>query len=298
MQSRKHALTGDGPSWVSSEERGSALLLRFLLWVARTLGRSSARLLLYPICLYYLLFAPRERRASRGYLHRVLGKPSTLRDTFRHMHTFAATLLDRAYLLSGRYDLFEVHRHGDDIVVDMNARGQGCFMLGAHLGNFEVLHAFGRGQPDLKVTLVMYEEASRQFNAVMRTIDPTHVQSVIALGRVDSILNIETALRRGEFIGMLADRSLRNDRLHECDFLGGRARFPLGPFRIARMLAVPVILMFCLYRGGARYDIHFERLVEPGEATPTEAVERYARRLEHYCRLSPYNWYNFYDFWA
>jgi predicted LPLAT superfamily acyltransferase len=24
---------------------------------------------------------------------------------------------------------------------------------------------------------------------------------------------------------------------------------------------------------------------------------RFAERLEHYCRLAPYNWFNFYDFW-
>jgi predicted LPLAT superfamily acyltransferase len=27
-------------------------------------------------------------------------------------------------------------------------------------------------------------------------------------------------------------------------------------------------------------------------------TQRYADRLEHYCRLAPDNWFNFYDFWA
>jgi predicted LPLAT superfamily acyltransferase len=26
-------------------------------------------------------------------------------------------------------------------------------------------------------------------------------------------------------------------------------------------------------------------------------LQRYAERLEHYCRIAPYNWFNFYDFW-
>jgi predicted LPLAT superfamily acyltransferase len=26
-------------------------------------------------------------------------------------------------------------------------------------------------------------------------------------------------------------------------------------------------------------------------------MRRYVARLEHYCRLAPYNWFNFYDFW-
>jgi len=64
------------------------------------------------------------------------------------------------------------------------------------------------------------------------------------------------------------------------------------------------VLMFGLYRGGARYDIHFERLPDIAGLPRSErgqAIERslqnYVERMEHYCRLAPYNWFNFYGFW-
>jgi predicted LPLAT superfamily acyltransferase len=28
-----------------------------------------------------------------------------------------------------------------------------------------------------------------------------------------------------------------------------------------------------------------------------EYVERFAGRLEHYCALAPFEWFNFYEFW-
>jgi predicted LPLAT superfamily acyltransferase len=34
------------------------------------------------------------------------------------------------------------------------------------------------------------------------------------------------------------------------------------------------------------------------DAMIRQCAERYAQRLEHYCRLAPFNWFNFYDFWA
>ena len=87
-------------------------------------------------------------------------------------------------------------------------------------------------------------------------------------------------------------------------FLGDPARFPLGPFRLAAMLDRPIVLMFGLYCGGNRYDIHFERLAAaPAEgpagrnALTEGSVRSYVARLEHYCRLAPYNWFNFYDYW-
>ena len=81
-------------------------------------------------------------------------------------------------------------------------------------------------------------------------------------------------------------------------FLGTPARFPTGPFRLAVLLRRPIVLMFGLYRGGNHYDIHFEAL-EPasGENALEQSLRRYVERLEHFCRLAPYNWFNFYDYW-
>jgi len=88
-------------------------------------------------------------------------------------------------------------------------------------------------------------------------------------------------------------------------FLGGEAAFPAAPFRIAALTGRPVILMLGLYRGGNRYDLHFETLIESAvlpRANRNEILEQwialYASRLEHYCREAPFNWFNFYPFWA
>jgi predicted LPLAT superfamily acyltransferase len=90
-----------------------------------------------------------------------------------------------------------------------------------------------------------------------------------------------------------------------CSFLGADAPFPAGPFILAALLQAPVVLFFALYRGGKRYEIHFESFAEriaadspPQAKHMREWVERYVARLEHYCRLAPYNWFNFYDFWG
>ena len=88
-------------------------------------------------------------------------------------------------------------------------------------------------------------------------------------------------------------------------FLGREAVFPAGPILLANALKVPVVLFFGLYMGGNRYQEHFELFADEinlGRASrPAELqawVTRYAARLEHYCRLAPYNWFNFFDFWG
>jgi predicted LPLAT superfamily acyltransferase len=119
------------------------------------------------------------------------------------------------------------------------------------------------------------------------------------------LLRVKESLDAGFFIGMLGDRVSGGDKTTQCQFLGASAVFPAGPILLAAMMHCPVILFFGLYRGGKRYDIYFEQFAEEiilnREHRLDEIqhwMQRYAERLEHYARLAPYNWFNFYPFWA
>jgi predicted LPLAT superfamily acyltransferase len=126
----------------------------------------------------------------------------------------------------------------------------------------------------------------------------------IRLGRPDTQLRVRECIERGEIVGMLGDRTLKSDKTVRCDFLGAPASFPQGPLLLAAILNAPVVLFFGLYLGGRRYAIHFEPFAEELHIGRQDRgaqlrpwIGRYAARLEHYCRLAPYNWFNFYDFW-
>ena len=292
------------PEWVRRPERSNTLALRVIVWVALKLGRPAARLLLYPVCLYFLIFSSASYAASKKYLRKVLAREPGIADAFRHCHAFAATVLDRVFLFNDQYARFDVRVHDEDILADLMARGEGCFLLGAHMGSFEIIRALGRRNTGVRISLVMYEENARKFHSVLGAINPGLHLQVISLGKIDSMLKVEAALKRGEIVGMLGDRTFQGEGTVVCRFLGEQARFPNGPFRLAAMLKRPMVLMFGLYRGGNRYDIYFERLADTWQ-TPRaardllleRALHRYVERLEYYCRDAPYNWYNFYDFW-
>ena len=289
--------------WMARQERGSLFLIRLIVGIARTLGRPVARLLLYPITAYFLLFSPRSVAASRDYLERVLPGPVGLRQQFRHYHTFAATILDRVFLLAGRYDLFDIRLHGAEVLTERLAAGHGCILLGAHVGSFEALRMLGL-ERQLPINVLMYEENAEKINSVLNVLNPRAAQCVIPIGGPESLLKVGEKLRQGELVGILGDRIAAGDKSVTVDFLGRPTRFPAGPLLIAGLLKAPVILGFGLYRGGNRYDLHFELL---GEEIPLPRHERmaqvqtwtqrYAERLEAMCRAAPYNWFNFYDYW-
>jgi predicted LPLAT superfamily acyltransferase len=289
--------------WLEQRERGSVIGIRLIVGLALWVGRPTARLVLYPICLYFLLFSAKPRAGSRKYLALVLKRPPSLADLFRHYFTFAAVVLDRFFLLKDRHELFETRIHGEEELLQTISLGQGCLLLGAHLGSFEILRARGANQVD--VGLMMYEDNARMVNSVAKAINPALVDSVIPLGRVDSLFKVQERMNRTSCVGMLGDRTLSEEGQIRVEFLGEAAFFPPAPFRIALALKRPVVLMLGLYRGGNRYELYFEKLFEPADvgrgkraAVIEDAVRLYAQRLEHYCRRAPYNWFNFYDFWS
>ncbi len=299
------------PAWATTGEHGSLLALRLMAWIALTLGRPAARLLLHPITLYFLCFAPLARRQSARYLGRALGRPARWRERYRHLHTFAATVLDRVYFVRGEAALFDLRVTGGELVDAALAQGRGAFLLGAHLGSFEALHASGARRPGLQVAMAMYPDNARKIQGILQALAPNFKLAIITVGRSGSTLAIRDVLDGGGLVGLLGDRCLgaESGRSHSIlmPFLGQPARFTDGPLRLAMLLRRPVIFMAGLYRGGKRYDLHFETLADFSlpMADPAErerclrrALADYVARLEQLCREAPYNWFNFYDYWC
>jgi predicted LPLAT superfamily acyltransferase len=268
-------------------------------------GRRGGRTVLYVIAAYFFLFAPRARRASKAYLQRVLGRRPSARDRFRQLMSFASTIHDRVYLLNDRFDLFDITVAGEDLMRQRMQAGDGAFLVGAHLGSFEVPRAIGRRQPGPRVAMVAYEGNAQKINAMMAAINPRLAAETVPLGSLEAMLKVRGLLDEGVFVGMLGDRTPGGEATQVVRFLGAPARFPIGPMRVAALLGAEAILMLGIYLGRNRYRVVFETLADFGGVGRTEresameaAVVRYARRLEEYCREYPYNWFNFYDFWA
>lgn len=290
--------------WQQLPERGSVTALRLIHWIALRLGRPAGRLALYPIIAYFLLLAPSPRRASRAYLRRVLGRDPGWLGVFRHFYVFAATILDRVYLLAGQFERFAIEVHNGPLLLDQVASGQGCLLLGSHLGSFEVLRVLGASYRRFPLKVLMNIAHNQAITRFLNTLNPELADTIIPIQGPETLLKVQDALADGYLIGTLGDRVVADDKRIRCRFLDGEAFFPAGPLLLAVMLQCPVILCFGLYRGGNRYDVYFERLAEritapsrQRQAVVAEWVQRYAERLEHYTREAPYNWFNFYPFW-
>ncbi len=287
------------PSWKAKAERGSAWLIHFIAWLARAIGRPSCRALLYPIVFYFVVTDATARRASREFLSAAHGRPARWIDVFRHIHCFAATLLDRVYMASGDFARFEVAVEGDELVAEALESGTGCMLLGSHLGSFDLMSLKNKVLHDRPVTILMHFDDRARVRRIAGVDDDQ--LSIIPLGRFDSYLRAYDVLVKGGIVVALADRTEGASSLHS-DFFGRAAPFPVGPHALAARAGARVLMGFGLYEGGSRYRIE---IVECGPAAAAGSrgaalqpvVDRYAALLEHYARRYPRNWFNFFSLW-
>ena len=290
-------------SWLRTPERGTAFALTLLIAICRLLGRGVTRLLIAPIVLYFVACAPQARRASRDYLRR-LGLPHGFRAVFGHFLRFAHVTLDRLFFVLGKRHGFAITRTGKGHLAALKQQRRGALLIGAHLGSFEAMRAMAT-EESLPLNIVGYFKNARLVNGILEKLNPSLAARVINVERnMAFMLALKERIDAGEMVALLADRVGLGDRVVEVDLFGAPALLPAGPYWLAASLRCPVYLTFGLFHEPNRYDLYCEPFAERIElargARDSEArvwAQRYAQRLEHYCRLAPDNWFNFYPVW-
>lgn len=305
------------PHWGRIAERGSIWGIRFTAACFRILGRRATLPLVYAVVTYFFLTDAPGRRASLAYLRRVhatpagrraVPRPPGLRESFLHYRTFALAIVDRLAIWFGRAEEFEFVSHGLDYIDGLAEQGRGALLLGAHLGSFDALRLLAR-RADRTVNVLMFTANAERINRVLREFAPEIEDRVISVdpSSVQSVFTIRERLRRGEHVAILADRIEigDRDRALRVPFLGGFVELPQAPILLAGLLGCPLVSIVALRDGPGRYRVHLDLLAERVElprenrtAVVAELLTSYARRLEHHCLASPYQWFNFFDYWG
>jgi predicted LPLAT superfamily acyltransferase len=266
-----------------------------------------ARFITFFAALYFMIRRGPERAASRLYLGRILGRRPSLLEIYWHFLSFSTVTLDRLYLMADRFARFDVRTFGLDQLDASLAGGRGTLLLSAHLGSFDALRVLSTRSPDVPIRILLDVGQNAGLSMLLNSLNPALASTIIDARRPGPalVLEMQQALEQNAVVSTLADRLRPGNPSATAEFLGVKAAFPASPWLFAGALQVPVVLAFGLYRGGKRYDLHFEHFSfhmprdrRERSAALAEVVQRFAARLEHFARLAPYNWFNLYDFWG
>ena len=305
--------------WAAETEIGSPGALRALWLLYRALGRRLMLGLRWPVVLYFFLRSRSRRAASLQYLERIyaspegrgaFSKPPGRRQVLNHFSEFGINLVDRMIVWAGGIDQIKVRYDGDEHLRPLVRDGKGAMLIGAHLGSFDMLRALAT-KYGFVVNVIMFTRHSRNINAFFAGLDPGSNLRVIHLDP-DSVrvaFDIRACVERGELVAILSDRIDAGSRARrrEVPFLGHPTRFPMAPYLIADTLGCPLLMVLCVRTHDSSYDAIVRPLLSsaPAGASRRErrqaadaALARFVHTIEEFCYRTPYQWFNFYDFWA
>jgi predicted LPLAT superfamily acyltransferase len=319
----------DSLHWQNAQERGGSVGLLFLLWVQKILGRPILSLILYPVLIYFFVTGKQARNASRQYLQRLQAWTSnsqnqtiSWRMSLRHFMDFAWTVADKIDAWSGNITHEHVEVMQPDTLRTFLADPRGALIIGAHMGNPDVLRAVYQteGSP-------YYQGANLQQHQVNVIMDTAHTP-IIHRVMLKHSRNFETNLvqaktvgpdtalawrdkvEKGDWLFILGDRTAaaQSENTTTVDFLGHPAPWPTGPWVLAHILECPVYFFLCVKTrtrfGRPHYRLYLEQIADKinlPRKTRHESMQAYVRqyvqRLEQQCQETPTQWFNFYDFW-
>ncbi|GGX86749.1 hypothetical protein GCM10007160_12620 [Litchfieldella qijiaojingensis] len=297
--------------WARIGERGTVVGMALMVAIQRHLGRWPFRLVLWPVMLWYFLMHATARRASLSYLQRLyphLGQRPLARwwHSYRHFLAFGDALMDKVAAWSG--DIADERLTGTGIERFSAAidSGRGGLILVAHHGNLDVVNALAERHPGLELTVMMHTRNARKFNALLERVTGRPRPHVLEVSEITpaTAQALAERIHAGGYVVIAADRlSLTGGRTQCLDFLGGQARFPEGPFRLATLLRCPLYTLACV-RENDRFRIDFEAIDDTRdlprrqrEPWIADAMQRHADHLAERVRRHPLQWFNYYPFW-
>ena len=274
-------------------------------WLIRLLRYIDVRVLyvfvavfVVPVC----LILNRSGKIIYRYFRRQFGYSAwkALRKTYANHYQFSQVVIDKFAMYAGKK--FKIDVEGYSHFQSLAEQEPAFIQLSSHIGNYEIAGYSLVAENKPFNALVFFGEKESVMQNRAKMFSTTNIHMIPIKSDMSHLYEIDQILGRGEILSMPSDRIIGSKKYIELDFLGGKAKFPLGPFRVATMRGLDVIAVNVMKTAAKSYKIYVTPLRYDKSATRQAQVEElsglYVKELERIIRMYPTQWYNFYDFWT
>ena len=213
---------------------------------------------------------------------------------------FGQVVVDKFAMYAGKKFDVEVENY-NEFLERASREEEGFVQLSAHVGNYEIA-GYTLVCKDKRMNALVFagEKASVMQNRSKMFAD-TNINMIAIQPDMSHLFEIDKALADGEIVSMPADRINGSQKSIEHDFLGAKAKFPLGPFSVATMRGLDVLAVNVMKDSLLGYKIYVTPLAYDKEASRQEQIRQlssaYVAELEKRVRQYPTQWYNYFEFW-
>lgn len=274
-------------------------------WLIRLLRLLDVRILYLFVAIFIipacLLLNPSRGTAFRYFRRRMgYGRFKAAWKTYTNHCLFSQVVVDRFAMYAGKR--FRIETEGEEHFHELSAREEGFLLLSAHIGNYEIAgYTLTSERKRLNALVFAGEKASVQRNRG-RMFEGKNINMIALNEDMSHLFEINQALTDGEIVSMPSDRINGSQKCIEHEFLGAKAKFPLGPFSVATAKGLNALAVNVMKTSLKGYKIFITPLPYDKQAPRQEQIQQlskaYVAELEHRVREYPEQWYNFFEFWT
>ena len=180
-----------------------------------------------------------------------------------------------------------------DVLREALAAGRGVLMVGAHVGNWELV-AQAAGRVGTPVHAVARDLASPRVEAAIERFRASGGVRTIVRGGPGSSIAAYRALRNGHVLACMMD-GMSSGRRASVPLLGAHVRIPFGPLVLARRAGAAIVFAGARRRDDGTTEVTFHALPERAGDAVEETIEELAARvgqeLDAIVRRAPEQWY-------
>ncbi len=292
MAEQKWAGTTYGNDWMHK------WLIRMLRYIDIRILYLFVALFIIPVC---LVLNPSRGIAYRYFRERIgYGRLKSAWKTYVNHCLFGQVVIDKFAMYAGKKFNVEIENYNE--FLNLAAQQDGFVQLSAHIGNYEIAGYTLVAESKRFNALVFAGEKVSVMQNRNKMFADTNINMIAIRPDMSHLFEIDKALANGETVSMPADRINGSPKYIEHDFLGAKAKFPLGPFSVATMRSLNVLAVNVLKTSLRSYKIYVTPLHYDKTTTRKEQIQQlskaYVAELEKRVRQYPTQWYNYFEFWA
>lgn len=288
-------------SW-KGQSKGTPLGYRIFIFLIRNFGIQSAYFLLRFVSLHFTLFGKDSHQ--KFYFQNILCQPKrkNFSNILKNNYVFGQVLIDKVAALSGNGSHFTFDFDGEEHLRNMKTGG---FLIGAHMGNWEIAGELLK-RLDIKVNILMYENEKENIKSLLDKVQSEKTMNIITLSEdMSHIVAIKNAIDHQELVVIHGDRFAGNAPFIQTQFMNHPAKFPYGPYYLVARFNMPVSFVFAFKETDEHYHFYatepktYPRIKNINDRKEISAriLHDYIPHLEDKINKYPHQWFNFYDFW-
>ena len=253
--------------------------------------------------MWYVLVRPAATKAIYQF-HRIRRQRNVLQsciDTYRSYFNFGEAIMDRFAVYAGYQ--FKIDFPEKAALQTYFESKDSFYILFSHLGNSEMA-GYCLNTPNKVMNILMYMgDTETVMQNRTNALAKNNLRVIPMQGEMmNHIFAISEALDKGEIIAMAMDRIVQSTKSILCHFMGENALFPIGPFRICTAVKQPVLYLCVTKANWNTYRVDVRILTYDSAGNKAQQTKSLAQEatcaLEEMAYKYPYQWFNFYDFWA